>query len=62
MDEVINRLKSPIVIIQIISILTALAIYFLPDSSETIQAITTAVVSAINILAGLNNPADKENF
>lgn len=62
MQEILSRLKSPIVIIQLLSILAGLVIFFSPSSSESVQAVTTAAIAAINIIAGLNNPADKENF
>ena len=62
MKEIIERLKSPIVIVQLVSIIAGLVVFFSPGSSPTVEAVTTAVVSAISIIAGLNNPADKENF
>lgn len=60
--NILNRLKSPIVIIQIISIVVGVAIYFAPEIAEQIKIVSTAIVSVINILAGLNNPTDNENF
>lgn len=62
MNEIKNRLQSPVVIIQLISIIAGLFVFFLPECGESIRTVTTAAVAAINILAGLNNPADKENF
>ena len=62
MNDIISRLKSPVVIIQLLSIFAGLVVFFSPNSSETVQAVTTAAIAAINIIAGLNNPADKENF
>lgn len=62
MKELKDRIKSPVVIIQLISIITGLVIFFAPNITEQIQTITTAIVSIINVLAGLNNPTDRENF
>ncbi len=62
MKELKNRIKSPVVIIQLISIITGLVIFFAPNITEQIQAVTTALVAVINVLAGLNNPTDRENF
>lgn len=58
----LNRLKSPVVIIQIISIIVGVVIYFAPEVADQVKIISTAIVSVINILAGLNNPTDNENF
>lgn len=57
-----DRLKSPVVWIQIITIIVGVIIYFAPQSTEAIKIVSTALVSIINVLAGLNNPTDKNNF
>ena len=57
-----ERLKSPVVIIQLISIVVGVLIYFLPQFSDAIKVVSEAIVAVINIFAGLNNPTDKENF
>ena len=63
MLEIIKeRLKSPVVIIQIISIIVGVIVYFAPQFTEQIKVISTAIVSIINIFAGLNNPTDSEKF
>lgn len=62
MEEIKNRLKSPVVIAQLISILASLVITFVPDKAEYINAIVYSITAIINVFAGLNNPADKENF
>lgn len=61
-QEIKERLKSPVVIIQIISILVGVIVYFAPQFSEPIKIISTALVSIINIFAGLNNPKNKDEF
>lgn len=62
MKEVIKRLQSPIVIAQIISIVVGVLIFFIPQSTDAIKVVSSAIVGIINLLAGLNNPTDKENF
>lgn len=62
MEEIKNRLKSPIVIIQLITIIVGVIVYFAPQFSEQIKIISTALVSIINVIAGLNNPTDAEKF
>jgi len=57
-----ERLKSPVVITQIISIIVGVLIYFLPQCSDTIKIISEAIVAIINVFAGLNNPTDRDNF
>jgi hypothetical protein len=61
-NEIKERIKSPVVIIQLISIIVGVIVYFEPQFSEQIKVISTALVSAINLFAGLNNPSDKSNF
>ena len=62
MKDVLERLKSPVVITQIISIVVGAVIFFAPQFSEPIQVVSLAIISIINILAGLNNPTDKVNW
>lgn len=57
-----DRLKSPVVIAQIISILATLAVFFVPGYSEAIKAVVLALTSIINVVAGLNNPTDPNAF
>ncbi|MDO5557582.1 MAG: hypothetical protein Q4G05_05035 [Clostridia bacterium] len=56
------RLRSPVVWIQLISIIVGLIIYFKPEVEETVKIISTAVISLINVFAGLNNPMDSNHF
>ena len=62
LEEIKNRLKSPVVILQLISIITALIITIIPDKIELVQNITYTATAIINVLAGLNNPTNKEEF
>lgn len=62
MREILNRFKSPVVIIQILSIIVGVVIYFAPEIADQIKIVSTAIVSIINIFAGLNNPTETEKF
>lgn len=61
-QKVLERLKSPVVITQIISIVVGIIIYFLPQLSESIKVVSEGIIAIINIFAGLNNPTDRNNF
>jgi uncharacterized membrane protein HdeD (DUF308 family) len=60
--QVLNRLKSPVVLIQILGTIVGVLIFFMPNQTQTIQVIDTAVIAIINLLSGLNNPTDVQNF
>ena len=62
MKEVLNRFKSPVVIIQIISIIGALVVAILPEFNDTVEKIVYALTIIVNVFAGVNNPTDRENF
>lgn len=66
MYEILNtikeRLKSPVVIVQLITIAGTIAVVFWPDLEPDIKAIVVAITSAYNVFAGLNNSADRKNF
>lgn len=61
-NEIKERLKSPVVIIEAISIIVGVIIYFVPQATEPIKIITAGIVGLISLFAGLNNPTDKNNF
>lgn len=61
-QKVLERLKSPVVITQIISIVVGIIIYFMPQLSESIKVVSEGIIAIINIFAGLNNPTDRNNF
>lgn len=60
--KVLDRLKSPVVIIQILGTIAGVIIFFLPDQTETVKVVVGALVAIINIFAGLNNPTDSAGF
>lgn len=62
MENIKERLKSPVVILQLVSIIATLLVTLLPNKTEVIDAVVYALTAIINVLAGLNNPTDKENF
>ena len=61
-NEIKERLKSPVVIGQIISIIVGIIIYFAPQLTESVKVISEGIIAIINVFAGLNNPADKDSF
>jgi hypothetical protein len=62
MKEILKRLQSPVVIIQLISIITGAVIVLIPEIAEQVKLVTGCIVACINIVAGLNNPTDKEGW
>lgn len=62
MKEIINRLKSPVVIAQIISIIATIVITIHPELNDTVEKIVYSLTIIINVFAGINNPADRNNF
>lgn len=62
MKKILERLKSPVVIIQIITIIGALVVTIVPEVSGSVETIVQALAVIVNVFAGLNNPTDKSNF
>lgn len=62
MEKIKQRLKSPVVQIQLISIIVGVIIFFAPDIRLSVEVVSGAIIAAINIIAGLNNPTDKDKF
>lgn len=62
MKDILERLKSPVVIAQLVSIIGTLFVTLMPAYSDIIKAIVYSLTCIINVFSGLNNPADKENF
>lgn len=62
MKEILKRLKSPVVIAQIISIIGALVVTIIPEVSGSVEKIVDALAIIINVFAGVNNPTDRNNF
>jgi hypothetical protein len=62
MKEILKRLKSPVVLIQLLTVVGTLIVVFLPQFSKEIKEIVVTVTAVINIFAGLNNPVTKKSF
>lgn len=62
MKEIINRLKSPVVIVQIISIIAAIIVAAHPELNDTVEKIVYSLTVIINCFSGLNNPTNKSGF
>lgn len=62
MKKILERLKSPVVIAQVISIVGSLICAIVPELQGTIDKIVYSLTIIVNVFAGLNNPTDKENF
>lgn len=62
MKDFINRLKSPVVIAQIVSIIGTLIVAIYPEFNGTVEKIVYSLTVIINVLSGLNNPTTREKF
>ena len=58
----IERLKSPVIWVQALSIIAGVVVFFAPGIEEQIRIIVGAIIALINLFAGLNNPTDRTNF
>lgn len=61
-NEIKERLKSPVVILQLISIIASFVVTIIPEKVEIVNNIVYTLTAIINVFAGINNPSDKENF
>lgn len=62
MKDFIKRLKSPVVLVQIISIIASLIVTAYPEFNDTIEKIVYSLTVIINVFAGVNNPTNKNGF
>ena len=62
MKDFLNRLKSPVVIAQIVSIIGSLVVAIYPEFNQTVKEIVYSLTIIINLFSGVNNPTDKSNF
>ena len=60
--KIIERFKSPVVIIQVITILGALVVAVMPEFDGVVEKIVTSVAVIVNVFAGLNDPTDPNSF
>ncbi len=62
MKEIMNRLKSPVVIAQIVSIIATLIVTIMPDKQEMVEKIVYSLTIIINVFAGVNDPTNRNGF
>lgn len=62
MKEILKRLKSPVVIAQLVSIIASLIVTLVPEFQGTMDKIVYSITVIINVFAGVNNPTDQNNF
>ena len=62
LKKILGRLKSPVVIVQLLTIIGTIIVLLIPELSETVKVWVGAISAVINIFAGLNNPTSKTTF
>ena len=62
MKTIIERLKSPVVQLQIISIICGLIVVLIPQITNEVKAVLGSIIAVYNIFAGMNDPTNKEGF
>lgn len=62
MKEILKRLKSPVVIAQLVSIIASLIVTVVPEFQGTMDKIVYSITVIINCIAGINNPTDRQHF
>lgn len=62
MKDFLNRLKSPVVIAQIVSIIGTLIVAIYPEFNTTVEKIIYSLTIIINLVAGVNDPTTREHF
>lgn len=62
MKEILKRLKSPVVIVQLVSIIASLIVTLVPEFQGIMDKIVYSITVIINVFAGVNNPTDQKNF
>jgi len=62
MKKILQRLKSPVVWISVISQIALIAAIFNPDLSDNVKLIGGAVVEVLTLFGILNNPENREGF
>lgn len=62
MKKILERLKSPVVIAQLVSIIASLVVTVVPEFQGTMDKIVYSITVIINCFAGINNPTDRQHF
>jgi hypothetical protein len=61
-QKILYRLQSPVVLIQLVSIIGGAVVLLNPDISELVKIIVGTIVAIISAISGINNPGDRENL
>lgn len=61
-NEIIKRLKSPVVWGCVVAQLVLIIAVFNPTTSETVKSIATPIIEILTLFGILNNPTDRGNF
>lgn len=61
-NELIKRLKSPVVWGCVVAQIVLIIAVFSPATSETVKQIATPVIEILTLFGILNNPTNKEGF
>ena len=59
---ILARLKSPIVIINLILVIGAGIVLFVPSVADTWKIVAGILAGVSSLVAGVNNPTDSVNF
>ena len=62
MKKVIDRLKSPVVWLAVVSQIALIVAIFNPEITDTVKAIGAILVEIFTLFGILNNPENKEGF
>lgn len=61
-NEIIKRLKSPVVWLAVVAQITAILMHYSPEVSETVKGIAEPLIEIAVLFGILNNPTDRGNF
>jgi hypothetical protein len=62
MKEILKRLKSPVVIGQLVTNIAGIVILLIPESTELTNQIVIVLMLLINTFAGFNDPTETNKF
>lgn len=62
MKDLKTRLKSPVVIAQLLTIAGAIVVTLLPNTATQVDTIVYALTIIVNVFAGVNNPTERGEF
>lgn len=63
MMNIIERLKSPVVITNIVAGIVGILMNLgIIETGDTIQSVANAIIGILIVIGVLNNPTDKEGF